>query len=78
MLTSIYIDMAEAVQDSVETEVAVVTELAEPGWAVISFDKVEGGNLSYEDASRLLADLDAKGITGLCVVTDTVAARLAA
>ena len=76
MLTSIYIYMIEAVHDAVETD--VTAELAQPRWAVISFDKVEGGNLSYDDASQLLADLDAKGVTGLCVVTDAVAARLAA
>lgn len=78
MLTSVYINMAEGVKESVQTEAAVVTELAERVWAVISFDKVEGENLAYDDASRLLADLDAKGVTGLCVVTDSVAARLAA
>jgi len=78
VLTSIYNDMAEAVQESVETETVEVTELNEPRWAVISFDKVEAGNLAYADASRLLADLDWKGVTGLCVVTDSVAARLAA
>ena len=78
MLTSIYIAMTEAVQESVQTETAEVTELEDRRWAVISFDKVEGGNLSYNEASRLLADLDARGVTGLCIVTDHVAARLAA
>jgi hypothetical protein len=78
MLPSIYIDMTEAVQESVQTGTAEVTELEDHRWAVISFDKVEGGNLTYEAASRLLADLDAKGVAGLCVVTDSVAARLAA
>jgi len=79
VLTSIYIHigMADAVQESVQTAAAPVTELAEHRWAVISFDKVEGGNLDYDAAVSLLADLDAKGVTGLCVVTDSVAARLA-
>jgi hypothetical protein len=70
--------MVEAVQESVQTEAAEVTELEERRWAVISFDKVEAGDLAYADAARLLADLDTKGVTGLCVVTDAVAARLAA
>lgn len=78
MLTSIYIDMAEAVQESVETETAALTELEARRWAVISFDQVEGGGLTYDEAAKLLAELDTKGVTGLCVVTDTVAARLAA
>ena len=70
--------MTEAVQEAVQTDTAEVTELEDRRWAVISFDKVESGNLSYNEASRLLYDLDAKGVTGLCIVTDHVAARLAA
>lgn len=70
--------MVEAVQESVQAETVPVTELNEPRWAVISFDKVEAGNLAYADAARLLADLDKKGVTGLCVVTDQTASRLAA
>jgi len=77
MLTSIYIDMANAVQESVKTDAITATELEERRWAVISFDKVEAGNLTYNDAAKLLADLDTKGVTGLCVVTDAVAARFA-
>lgn len=53
-------------------------ELDQPRWAVISFDECEAGNLTYEAAARLLAELEAKGVTGLCVVTDRTAARLAA
>ena len=65
--------MAEAVKEA-ENE----TELDQPRWSVISFDKCEGGNLEYADAARLLSDLDAKGTAGLCIVTDETAARLAA
>ena len=70
--------MAEAVQNIRETAVEPATELDEPRWAVISFERVEGGNLTYPDAERLRADLDARGIAGLCVVTDETAARIAA
>lgn len=56
---------------------ADTSELGSPRWAVLSFDKVEGGNLTYSDAVRLLSELDAKGIAGLCIVTDQTAARLA-
>ena len=52
-------------------------ELDQPRWAVISFDRCEAGNLTYDAAGRLLAELEAKGVTGLCIVTDQVAARLA-
>ena len=72
--------MSEAVQDAVKAapdQTALMSELEIPRWAVLSFDKVEAGNLSYSDARSLLTDLDAKGITGLCIVTDQTAARLA-
>lgn len=66
-------DMATAVTE----KTADISELEELRWAVLSFDKVEGGNLTYPDAVRLLSELDAKGIAGLCIVTDQTAARLA-
>lgn len=70
--------MAETVQDHVVTERDLRTdELAQPRWAVISFDGCEGSNLDYDNAARLLRELEAKGISGLCIVTDEAAARLA-
>lgn len=67
--------MPEAVKETVETTPG---ELAQPRWAVISFERLERGNLSYAGAVELLNDLDSKGVAGLCIVTDEVAARLAA
>lgn len=72
--------MPEAVYNTTTTvaeKAADISELEEPRWAVLSFDKVEGGNLRYPEAVRLLSELDAKGIAGLCIVTDQTAARLA-
>lgn len=72
--------MPEAVHDvaaAVTERTADNSELESPSWAVLSFDKAEGGNLIYADAVRLLSELDAKGIAGLCIVTDQTAARLA-
>lgn len=68
--------MAEVVQETVETETAAATELEENRWAVISFDRVEATNITYNDAAKLAADLDAKGVAGLCIVTAAVASRL--
>ena len=67
--------MAEAVKETVET---TFEELEQPRWAVISFERLERGNLPYAAAESLLNDLDSKGVAGLCIVTDEVAARLAA
>ena len=53
-------------------------ELDQLRWAVISYDRCEAGNLTYEAASRLLSELESEGVSGLCIVTDQTAARLAA
>jgi hypothetical protein len=52
-------------------------ELREPLWSVISFEKCEANGLTYEDATRKIAELDAQKVPGLCIVTDEVAARIA-
>ena len=67
--------MAEAVKEIVET---TIEELDQPRWAVISFEKCEGGNLPYAAAVDLLNNLDSEGVAGLCIVADEVAARLVA
>ena len=67
--------MAEAVKETVET---MPDGLGQPRWAVISFEKCEGGNLPYAAAVDLLNNLDSEGVAGLCIVADEVAARLAA
>lgn len=72
--------MTEAVHETATTvtaKAAAGSDLESPRWAVLSFDNAEGGNLTYSDAVRLLSELDAKGIAGLCIVTDQTAARLA-
>jgi hypothetical protein len=43
---------------------------------VVSFEGLEAGGLTYAAAREKLADLDAKKVTGLCIVTDHAAARL--
>ena len=52
------------------------SELMEPRWAVISFDRAEATGLTYPAAVAKLAELDAAGIAGLCVVADEVARRV--
>ena len=69
--------MIEAVKDAAERESAT-DELELPRWAVISFERCEGAGLTYADAARLLAELDARGVSGLCVVTKESAERLSA
>lgn len=57
-------------------EAPPVCELDEPRWSVVSFDKREAGSLRYAEAAGLMSILDARGVAGLCVVTDEAANRL--
>jgi hypothetical protein len=45
-------------------------------WAVISFDQIEAGGLTYRQAARLLNELEMNDVTGLCIVTDEAAKRM--
>ncbi len=51
-------------------------ELDEPRWSIISFDRVEGSGLTYNQAVELLSVRDSLNIAGLCVVTDEAAASI--
>lgn len=53
-------------------------ELREPLWSVISFEKREASGLSYDEAMRKMTELEAQGVSGLCIVTDEAAARISA
>lgn len=64
--------MQEAVRNSAET-----SELDEPRWSVISFERREGSGLRYAEAERLLSELDSRKVAGLCILTDEAAGRLA-
>lgn len=56
--------------------VAPVSELEEPRWSVVSFDQCEAGGLTYDQAVKLMSELDAHQVTGLCIVTDDAARRM--
>ena len=52
------------------------SELDEPIWAVVSFEKAEAMNLTYQEASDKLSELEDQGLPGLCIVTNQAAIRL--
>ena len=54
------------------------SELDEPIWSVISFERVEATSLGYEEAARLMSELEERGVPGLCVVTNESASRIKA
>lgn len=51
--------------------------LHQPVWSVISFEKREAAGLVYGEAFSKLEELEARGVAGLCVVTDNAAAKIA-
>ena len=47
-----------------------------PQWSVVSFDACEGSRLTYHEAAKLMAEKDAAGVYGLCIITDEAASRV--
>lgn len=54
----------------------VGSELDQQLWSVISFEKCEAAGMTYGKAIAKLDELQDENITGLCIVTNDVAARL--
>ena len=66
--------MGEATEKrEVET---ITSELDMPRWSVVSFDVCEASGLTYSAAAKLMAEKEAAGVYGLCIVTDDAAANV--
>ncbi|MGI8493771.1 MAG: hypothetical protein ACR2L1_00475 [Pyrinomonadaceae bacterium] len=52
-------------------------ELELANWSVITFEGVAVSGLTYEEARKWLGKLSEQKISGLCIVTDEAAARMA-
>ncbi len=68
-------NVAPAVEINAPTE-DFPNELREAFWSVISFEKCEASSLTYPEAEQKINKLEAQGVSGLCIVTDEVAARV--
>jgi len=66
----------EMTSESIDTLPKVMSELEEPRWSVVSFDRIEAGGLTYRQAAELMILLDSHKLTGLCVVSDEAASRM--
>ena len=67
----------QGVEEAQSTDIrAAGSELDEPIWSVVSFERVEANGLGYAEADRLLSELDDRGVPGLCIVTDEAASRI--
>ena len=62
--------MPEAVEQKAKSELDL------PQWSVVSFDAREGSGLTYAAAVKLLAEREAAGVYGLCIITDEAASRV--
>lgn len=67
--------LREMTAETVQSQ-STASELDEQVWSVISFEQIEGSNLNYVEASKLISELDSRGIAGLCIVSDNAAARV--
>ena len=66
--------MSEAAEKK-ESEINA-SELDSQLWSVVSFDKSEASGLTYHAAAALMAEKEAAGVYGLCIVTDEAASRI--
>jgi hypothetical protein len=53
-----------------------MSELNEGLWSVLSERGCEASHLSYPAATQFVAQLQRERVYGLCIITDTAAARL--
>ena len=69
--------MNQAVEDAQIPDVSATrSELDEPIWSVVSFERVEGTLLDHQSAQRLMNELEFKRVPGLCIITNDAAARV--
>ena len=67
---------AETAVQPGEPVAAVQSELSEPRWAVISFERTESAGLTYAQAVHTMDELQTRRVSGLCIVTVETAAMV--
>ena len=53
------------------------SELNQPCWSVVTYKSIAVSHLTYEEAAQWAEDLKKQGVSGLCVITDDAAGRIA-
>jgi len=56
--------------------IEIISEIDRPSWSVISFEGCEVYGLPYRQAADRMSQLEARGATGLCIVTDEAAKQI--
>lgn len=68
----------EALSDFItsdEPEV-IACDIDQATWSVVSFARVEACGLTYAQAAKLIDDLEANDVAGLCLITDSAASKI--
>ncbi|MEZ5427814.1 MAG: hypothetical protein R2747_16210 [Pyrinomonadaceae bacterium] len=52
------------------------SELNEPRWSVVTFEKCVARGLTYDEAFQKMEELRKENLSGLCILTDEAAARI--
>jgi len=52
------------------------SELNKPCWSIISFEKQQAKNLTYNEALKKINKLKKQNISGLCIITNEAAERI--
>ncbi len=53
-----------------------LSELHQPLWSVVSFEKIMKNGLKYDEAVNELERLKAEKVSGLCIITDEASSRI--
>lgn len=64
-------------ENNLPEEKTNASEFTERRWSVVTYESVAVGNLTYDEALDWVRKLDGQKISGLCIVTDAAAARIA-
>lgn len=54
-----------------------LSELQAPIWSVVSFEKIMHSSVNYDEAMQKMQELNEQKVSGLCIITDDAAQRLA-
>jgi hypothetical protein len=69
-------EVAAIYSNELATPDAPLSELDQPIWSVVSFERVEISNITYAAAMKHLQILEQKGVNGLCIVTAEAGKRV--
>jgi hypothetical protein len=73
MIETKIVEEKEIVPDEGEL---ILSEMRQPIWSVISFEKSVKSGMTYDEALKMMKKLKTEKVSGLCIVTDEAASRI--